>query len=250
MALRIELRRQGNFLFRHRSYLPLSILLAALLVYVVKENRPAGVPDGSRQLYELACFGVCVVGLLIRVVAVGYSADHTSGRNTGAGQVADTINRTGLYSQCRHPLYVGNFLMWLGLAGFTANGWFLVAFVLAYWLYYERIIYAEEEYLIEKFGDVYLRWSAHTPAVIPRLSHWVQPPYRFSWRKVIRQEKAGILAMFVVVVVFRGAALLLAGRLRQLEPYWVGGLALALLWYGAVKLVQKRTTLLADDRDR
>ncbi|MGB8874133.1 MAG: hypothetical protein WCC75_12145, partial [Desulfobaccales bacterium] len=39
----------------------------------------------------------------------------TSGRNT-QGQVAETLNTTGIYSLVRNPLYLGNFLIWLGLS--------------------------------------------------------------------------------------------------------------------------------------
>ena len=72
---------------------------------------------------------------------------NTSGRNTSEGQVADTINQTGMYSMVRHPLYVGNFIMWLGIALFTASIWFVLLFIAVYWLYYERIMYAEEQFM-------------------------------------------------------------------------------------------------------
>ncbi|NLL27934.1 MAG: DUF1295 domain-containing protein [Bacteroidales bacterium] len=37
-----------------------------------------------------------------------------SGKNTEK-QIADFLNTKGMYSIVRHPLYLGDFLMWLGL---------------------------------------------------------------------------------------------------------------------------------------
>lgn len=248
MALKIELREQGDFLFRHRSYLPLVVLVIGLVLYIHMIMEGTGLEDRSRRIYELVCFGVCLLGLAIRFVTIGYTADNTSGRNTTVGQVADSINQTGPYAICRHPLYVGNFFMWLGLAAFTQNGWFLAAFVFMYWVYYERIMYAEEAYLIDKYGDDYLTYSKGVPAFVPRFGQWVTPKYSFSFRKIIRQEKAGILNMFLVVVLFRGAGEYFAGNEWAVEDYWIFGLVAAIVWYIIIKIVQKTTTWLAEDR--
>ena len=41
--------------------------------------------------------------------------------------------------------------MWLGVAKLTESLRFILAFVLLYWVYYERIMYAEESFLISNF---------------------------------------------------------------------------------------------------
>src|SRR5680860_43615 len=102
MALRNELRSQGDFLFKYRSYLPLSLFIVALFVYIQSQFKLQGIDNSQYELYELACIVVSLFGLFIRFLAVGFSADNTSGRNTLVGQVADSINTTGLYSICRH----------------------------------------------------------------------------------------------------------------------------------------------------
>jgi protein-S-isoprenylcysteine O-methyltransferase Ste14 len=246
MALRLELRDQGDLLFRYRSYLPVVIVLPALCLYVI--NGSGLVPEGYRSAYELGCLAVALVGELVRIKAVGHSADNTSGRNTTEGQLADSINTTGLYSTLRHPLYLGNYLMWLGLAGLTQNVWFMVAFTGLYWIYYERIMYAEEEFLIGKFGNAYLEWSKRTPAFVPKLSQWVKPKLAFSWPKVIRQEKASILNLFLVFAAFEAARSWYATGTLQMEKVWVYGLAIAAGWYILVKAVQLTTGVLAKDR--
>ena len=90
-----------------------------------------------------------------------------SGRNTVQGQIADELNTKGLYSIVRNPLYVGNYFLWLGIAMLTCNPWFIAIFTLIFWIYYERIVFAEEEFLRKKFGDAYLEWTVRTPIFIP-----------------------------------------------------------------------------------
>jgi len=246
MALRHELREQGDLLFRYRSYLPVVIVVPALYLYVYHGS--GLVPEAYRMTYELCCLAVALLGELVRVKAVGHSADNTSGRNTTEGQLADSINTTGLYSTLRHPLYLGNYLMWLGLAGLTQNVWFMVAFTGLYWIYYERIMYAEEEFLIGKFGEAYLQWARRTPAFIPKLSQWVKPKLSFSWPKVIRQEKASVLNLFLVFAAFEAARSWYLTGTVNMENVWSYALGIAVGWYIVVKAVQMTTGLLAKDR--
>ena len=135
MALIEEFNSQGNILFRYRSYIPIIILIAALVLYYFQLHTGL---DNFHGYYPWLCLGVSLLGLIIRVYTVGHTPKNTSGRNTGEGQLADTLNQTGIYSLVRHPLYLGNFLMYLGLAMITGHLWFVISFVLLYWLYYER----------------------------------------------------------------------------------------------------------------
>lgn len=248
MALRNELRSQGDFLFKYRSYLPIVLILPALYVYIQSQFYLQSINQIQSELYELCCISVSLFGLLIRMVTVGYSADNTSGRNTKVGQVADSINTTGMYSICRHPLYVGNFFMWLGIAGFTQILWFIVAFTFIFWIYYERIMFAEEEFLISKYGDEYLNWSKKVPAFIPKLENWEKPINTFSWIKVIRQEKSGILNLFLTILMVKVIGELVVNhRLLGTLKYWIV-FGVTLLNYIIVKIIQKRTSLLKADR--
>lgn len=246
MALKNELRTQGDFLFRYRSYLPIIILLAAFGVYLVQDFHFEGV---AKSRWEFFCLAVAVFGLIIRIITIGYSGDNTSGRNTAEGQIADEVNRTGPYATVRHPLYLGNFFMWLGLAMFTQNTWFIVAFIFLYWVYYERIMYAEEMFLIDKYGENYTSWSAITPAFIPNLKKWCAPKYTFSWRKVVRQEKAGILNLFLVCfLLVAGRQYLQFGIFLQEDRHWLYFLIAAICWYIIIKIIQKTSRLLDADR--
>jgi hypothetical protein len=133
---------------------------------------------------------------------VGHTPSNTSGRNTCEGQVADTLNTTGIYSILRHPLYLGNFLMWFGICLLTENIWFIVIFCSVFWLYYERIMYCEEQFLRRKFGSDYTEWANKTPAFLPEFKLFVKPSFPFSWKKVLQNEKNGLLALFLIFAAF------------------------------------------------
>lgn len=202
MALREEYEKIGNWLFRWRSYLPLLVLGLVLI----------GMRDftylGNAHKWDLAWEGFCLMvsffGLGLRAAVIGYAPEGTSGRNT-LGQEALSLNVTGLYSTVRHPLYLGNFFIWLGIS-LIARHWLLsMTCMFIFWLYYERIIFAEEEFLRKRFGDEFQYWADRTPCFFPKLSLWRAPVNRFSWKKVLKDEHSGffaIIATFAFLEVF------------------------------------------------
>lgn len=248
MALQEELESQGNWLFRYRGFLPIVIILVGWARYLRRVLHPEEFPlyvADYEQLYFAVAIGVGLLGLLIRVYTVGYSPRNTSGRNTKAGQVADTLNQTGIYSLVRHPLYVGNFLMWLGPALVTVDLWFIISFCLLYWVYYERIMFAEEQFLRKKFGEVYLQWSANVPAFLPNFSNFTPPKISFSWKKVLIKEKNGLSALFLIFFLFDVSVLLFNPdhyTSRILIGLSVGSGVLYLI----LKFIKSKTSLLVE----
>lgn len=244
MALKEDMRRQGNWLFKYRGILPLIILVIGLGLYLIQEENPNSIlGEGTTQetIYNFICLAVGLAGLFIRIHVVGYAADNTSGKNTQE-QKADSVNSTGIYSIVRHPLYLGNFLMWLGPALLVGNPWFIVIFILVYWIYYERIIYAEEAYLREKFGEDYLVWANTVPTFIPNFSNYKKPTLPFNWKKAIRSEKNSFAALTLIFCLFD-----IVGQI-VLEKYnfnyvFISLSALTLIGYFVVKLLVKSTKI-------
>ncbi len=149
MSLREEIEKQGNWLFRYRSYISLIFLPLFLLALKDTEVIEKIFGDSIEDAWEVFCV-VISTGLFIRCLTIGYVPKGTSGRNTNK-QRADRLNTTGMYSVVRHPLYLGNFLIMLGMMMFIQVWWIVIISVLAFWLYYERIIFAEEEFLRKKW---------------------------------------------------------------------------------------------------
>ena len=159
----------GDALFRRRSWLPL-LLLPLFLASFLGQRYLFG-SHTAGLLWEIGCFLIAVAGIALRVFTTGTSPRGTSGRNTRA-QKASELNTTGPYSIVRHPLYLANFLVALGLSLFPRT-WFLPIIVsLATLLYYERIAAREEEFLDARFGAAFRRWAEAVPATIPSFKAW------------------------------------------------------------------------------
>lgn len=199
MPLQEEFEKSGNWLFRWRSYLPLFLVV----LFLASMNNYHYLSNSKMMDYgwEAVCLLVCLFGLLIRAITIGHTSANTSGRNTKS-QIAEKLNTSGIYSIVRHPLYFGNFFMMLGVAMFSHHVWSVVVFALAFWLYYERIMFAEEAFLRKKFGKDYVNWANHTPAFFPSFKHFKQADLPFSFKNVLRREFNGffafIMAMFVL----------------------------------------------------
>lgn len=144
----------------------------------------------------ITCALVSLSGQIIRAIAIGTSSKHTSGRNTKE-QVADALNTKGIYSTVRHPLYLGNYFMWIGIVMFTFNIWFILTVSLLFWLYYERIMFAEERFLEKKFGQPYLDWSLKVPAFWPSFKNYERTEIPFSLKTILRREYSGITATII-----------------------------------------------------
>jgi hypothetical protein len=210
MALQEELEVQGNKLFKYRSHLPLILLV-------------------------------------VSIYTVGYTPKNTSGRNTSEGQVADVLNTQGIYSMVRHPLYVGNFFMWLGIAMLVQDIWYMVAFTFIYWVYYERIMFAEEQFLRKKFGDIYVNWSLKTPAFIPSLKNFSSNDLTFSWKKVIKKEKNGVAAVFIVFLIFRFIRDYLLTGTVVTDSWQVYATAASIVIYFILKVLKSSTKVFEEE---
>lgn len=192
MALIHSFERSGNFLFRNRSYIPVVLFFLAIPVIYLTDT--SGINDFWQRAIEIFAIVVSICGFVVRAITIGTTPAGTSGRNTREGQVAEELNTGGIYSVIRHPLYLGNYLMWIGIVIFTFNIYFVIIVSLAYWLYYERIMFAEERFLEKKFGKPYLDWSLTAPAFLPSFKNYKSSKLTFSFRSVFRREYSGVLA--------------------------------------------------------
>ena len=237
MALVHELEKTGNWLFRRRSWFPILFVVGGLAYISVPGNSPG--PFSLKR--EMIWLGVTLLGELIRILTVGFAPGSTSGRNTTQGQVAKVINNTGAYSMVRHPLYVGNYLMWLGPVLFLGSVEVAIIFSLVYWIYYERIIFAEEQFLRSKFPGDYDKWAEETPAFLPSFRNFRKPELSFSLKTVIRREYTSVLAIFIIFAFLDFCRNYLENRELKLSGTWLYLLASALVIWIVVRILHKRT---------
>ena len=242
MTLQETIEKQGNFLFKYRSYLPILLLLVGFWVYAQNSTNDWTILQSIALLTSL-------FGLFIRVITVGYTPANTSGRNTKT-QVADFLNTSGLYSIVRHPLYLGNFFMYLGIAILTNNIYFILVFVLVFCLYYERIMLAEEAFLRQKFGATYSKWAENRPSFVPNFSTFEAPNLSFSWKKVLKKEKNGFVAVFFTFFLFQYLGNYIKTQSLAIPNNWLTYVTiLSVIIYLVLKFIKKRTDLL-DEKGR
>ena len=244
MALINELEKQGNFLFKYRGQFPVVLFILAIpFLYFTNSTQPL-----LAENYTFIAIALSVVGFLIRAYTIGTTPRGTSGRNTKE-QVAEVLNSTGVYSMVRHPLYLGNYFMWIGIVVFTFNWYFVFVVSLLYWVYYERIMFAEERFLERKFGQQYLDWASNLPAFIPKFSQFKKSDIPFSVISVLRREYSGVLANvigFVFVLLLRN---FFEGNNTLVSDSWLIAIAITTL-VSLVLRTLKRSTSLLDEEGR
>ncbi len=244
MLLDHRMRGAGGALFRWRSYVLLSFL--PLIALAVTKAEPVEQMIGGfwGEAFELGCILLVLGGLVVRAATAGFVPARTSGRNT-RDQVADRLNTEGLYALTRNPLYLGNCMIYLGVVLFTQDLMLSLAFALFLLVYYERIILAEEAFLLDRFGEIYRTWSDDVPAFFPRLSGWRKPSLPFSLRTVIRREYPGwfaaILALGLIAI---GQDLFVGDRAWHLDRGWLIAIGLSAAAYGIVHFLKLRTRVL------
>ena len=233
MALREHFESSGQWLFDKRSYFPVA-LLPILALGLIHFHYPRN-SERCELYWELGCFAVGLAGLFVRSYAVGYAAPHTSGRVRGR-QEAKSLNTSGIYSAVRHPLYLGNYLMWISAAILPRSIWIFLVVSLAFWLFYERVMSAEEAFLRREFGESFEAWSARTPAFIPRFAHWTPPQFPFDAWRVAGNEKSSILALVVVFAAFDVAANRIVKDEWSMHGFWFVMLVATLLFYVVMRV--------------
>jgi protein-S-isoprenylcysteine O-methyltransferase Ste14 len=122
------------------------------------------------------------------------------------------LSTDGPYAHTRNPLYLGSFLIGVGVALASGRWELVLLFGLFFAVLYAPLVRAEERALAQRFGDAYARWANGVPAFVPRLAPYRAEPRgeaRFSFERWRRnreyQAVAGVLAGFV----FLAARLLL-----------------------------------------
>ena len=193
MKLKESLENQGQILFRNRGFIPL--LFVAFSIPVSYYNSYELMTSNINLEYVVLASSLAFIffGHLIRIQVILARQNATSGRNRNE-QVADSLNTKGWYSLVRNPLYVGNFLIWFGLSLYLFSFWLSLSLVLMFWIYYERIVFAEEAFLTNKFGQEYSDWCNETPVFIPKIKGYKAIEYKFSLSKIIFSEYSSFLS--------------------------------------------------------
>jgi protein-S-isoprenylcysteine O-methyltransferase Ste14 len=171
-AERTDAARIGAFLFRYRGFLPVPFLLVPLLV--------PGNQTGSGWLVG-ALF--ILAGEALRMAGVAAAGTVTRRRSRNVQRLVTY----GVFAWMRNPLYVGNFLIWIGFVIGSGVLWFLPIAVALFALEYTLIVRYEEGVLESIFGAEYVAYKERTPRWFPRPPRArEQGPH--NWGEALRSE--------------------------------------------------------------
>jgi protein-S-isoprenylcysteine O-methyltransferase Ste14 len=178
--------RVGAVLFRNRSWLPVPFLLVALLV-----------PAHPTMRHWAVAAVLIVVGEWIRLAGVAAAGTVTRRRSR---EVQRLVNY-GIFGWMRNPLYVGNFLIWMGFVVASGVIWFLPVAIVVFAIEYYYIVRYEEGVLESIFGGEYLEYKARTPRWFPK------PPAaketgEHDWGEAWRSEISTFLQYIALIIAF------------------------------------------------
>ena len=178
--------RIGAVLFRNRSWLPVPFLLVALLA-----------TSHANWYNWIVGLVLVVAGECIRLAGVSAAGTVTRRRSRDVQRLVNY----GVFAWVRNPLYVGNFLIWMGFVVISGVWWFLPVAVLIFGIEYSLIVSYEEGVLESIFGAEYLAYKQTAPRWIPR------PPRQrvegeHNWKEAWRSEISTFMQYGALIVVF------------------------------------------------
>lgn len=178
--------RIGAILFRFRGFLPVPFLLIPLLV-------PG---DQTRNGWLTGALFI-VAGELLRLAGVSAAGTVTRRRSRDVQRLVTY----GVFAWMRNPLYVGNFLIWIGFVIGSGALWFIPIAIVLFAVEYTLIVRYEEGVLESIFGAEYVEYKG-------RVSRWVpRPPSsptagEHDWGEALRSEVSTFAQYAALAVAF------------------------------------------------
>jgi protein-S-isoprenylcysteine O-methyltransferase Ste14 len=86
-----------------------------------------------------------------------------AGTNVEPWKPATALATSGVYARSRNPMYVGTWVMAVGLALGFASDWGMLLLIPAHAVLHYGVVLREERYLTAKFGEPYRDYLARVP---------------------------------------------------------------------------------------
>lgn len=149
----------------------------------------------QEEILEALGFAFILLGQIIRVSARGYKAEHS--------QDSRALIQGGPYQVVRNPMYLGIFLIGLGVVLAIFRWWAIVVFAAVFIIRYILLIYKEEKKLCLMFPQDYPEYCRKVPRILPALSSIIRLdiseylPVRIIWFK---KEIGSILTLLLLTL--------------------------------------------------
>ncbi len=130
-------------------------LVGIALQWIVPFSLPPGI---LRQALIPVGIALIIAGMGLIVLARREFARY--GQPTDPGHPTGKMVKTGVFAISRNPLYLGGFVVLLGIALALNMPWALVMLLLSMMICHYVLILPEERYLAAKFGAEYQEYLA------------------------------------------------------------------------------------------
>jgi protein-S-isoprenylcysteine O-methyltransferase Ste14 len=232
----------GNFLFRFRNiFFPLCFGLALV-------GRTSLLP--SERLAFAIGFAIALSGQILRALTIGLAYIKRGGKKRRI--YAEGLVTDGIFAHCRNPLYLGNILIIIGVGTAINSFWFAVGGGIFFIFAYYAIVAAEENFLQEKFGNVYDEYCKDVNRFMPRL-HGMASTIRsmkFHWKRLVVKEYGTTFSWFAglcMIQLLKDTCLASESHLHSdMGLLWGGLIFLAILLYGVTRFLKKSSIIRAD----
>lgn len=149
----------GDFFFKYRNF-----LFPALLIALFATSAPPHSYLGSDLIEDVvdgAALLLVALGLGLRSAVIGYRYIKRGGLNKKV--YAENLVTDGFFAVCRNPLYVGNFLIYIGVLAKHGHPIVFVLGVAFFAFVYTAIVAAEEYFLRTNFCEAYVAYCKDVP---------------------------------------------------------------------------------------
>jgi protein-S-isoprenylcysteine O-methyltransferase Ste14 len=110
---------------------------------------------------------MALTGLIIRITSILTLKQHFTYTVTKVEN--HELIETGLYRYIRHPGYLGQLIIFLGIATSLSNWLSVLLMIIPVFLGYLNRINVEEKFMIEQMGQKYADYQKRTKRLIPHL---------------------------------------------------------------------------------
>ena len=165
-----------------------------------------------------------LAGELVRIWSLGFLEKR--------GKILATA---GPFAYVRNPLYLGNFLIGLGVILAANRLWLTGVFLVGFVILYRGTVAREEEDLLQKFGEAYRTYLSAVPCFVPRLTpHSSGSGISFRRERFLQYREH---ITWVGLVLFLLGLFLFEKVVRAKKFFWKEKWALALLLAGILYLI-------------
>lgn len=189
-----------SFLVRYRVHIGFLIAVGILADTILDRESPL---DLFHPAWPVAiAIPLILAGMVVRFISLG-----TIFKN-------ETLATKGIYSRCRHPLYLGSSLLFTGLGIILKDPdsfyWFLgVPYIL---VFFGVAIRKEERFLRGKFGEEFDQYKASTPAILPYGKYM---PGEFSAARSLKKGGIKLVVSVILMLVAMQAMVMIFPHLPK-----------------------------------